>query len=190
MAMHHSDAGMATLLADGGYLISGHQPLNLTCDGHLAAGEIIKVYEPDTTGPQDCSTEPTGRALKRFVTPCPEEECDAARAQLEPYVLSQFCRIELLADMKRTATDCRSNFGGAADPVAAIFQALREICPDATAAELRTVLTAAEAELHVKVARLGGWKSPVLGVTPEIETWLELAKGRIHDLSWARTNVK
>jgi hypothetical protein len=35
MAMHHSDAGMETLLADGGYLISGHEPLNLIGDGHL-----------------------------------------------------------------------------------------------------------------------------------------------------------
>ena len=86
MAMDHSDAGMATLVADGGYLISGHQPLNLTCEGHLAAGQIIKVYEPDATLGQGSGSEPAERALKCFVTPCPEEECDAARAQLEPYM--------------------------------------------------------------------------------------------------------
>jgi hypothetical protein len=52
------------------------------------------------------------------------------------------------------------------------------------------VLTAAEVELHAKIGRLGGWQGDVLGTTEEIETWLELAKGQLHDLNWARTNVE
>jgi hypothetical protein len=87
--------------------------------------------------------------------------------------------------MKRTATDCRRGFELTADPVGKILQALREICPDATAEELCAVLSSAEVELHAKIARLGGWHMDVLGATAEIETWLELAKRRLYNLNEA-----
>jgi len=48
------------------------------------------------------------------------------------------------------------------------------------------VLAAAENDLYAKLDRLGGCQQKVVGVSEEIETWLELAKGRIHDLGWGQ----
>jgi hypothetical protein len=85
--------------------------------------------------------------------------------------------------MKRVAADCRREFGLADYPAGAILDALREICPDATKAEINAVLKSAEAELWAKMERLGEQCSDdFVGFTREIETWLELAKGRCHDL--------
>ena len=118
--------------------------------------------------------------------------------------LPQNCRIELLADMRRVATDCRRGFGAAADPVGEIFTALLNVCPDATTNELCYVLTAAECELKAEVVRLGGWKPPrvltaekpgVLTVekpgdlTIGTDVWVELAEGRLFDLDWTRRNL-
>jgi hypothetical protein len=98
-------------------------------------------------------------------------------------------KMELVADMKRAATDCdRDYYEHGDDSIGAILQALREIYPNATAEELLMALEAAEAELTEEVARLGGWDR--MGETPEIEAWLELAKIRTFDLGEARLNVE
>jgi hypothetical protein len=181
----HSDAGMVTLFGDGGYLVDRIERLEHVSSGWLYSGEILSVYAPKQTDRQGTSTGIASNARPRFVKRCPDEEIDAARQRLLPYVVPQSCRIEVLADMKRTATDCRRGFELAADPVGKLLQALREICPDATAEELCAVLIAAEVELHAKIARLGGWHTDVVGATAEIETWLELAKNRLHNLKEA-----
>jgi hypothetical protein len=190
VTMVHSDAAIETLLGDGKYLVNGDWSLNLASEERSSTGNLLSVDEPEATYGEGTSSGTRAHAATRFVKPCAGGDIDAARERLLPYVVPQSCRIEVLADMKRVASDCRRNFGRAASPVDAILQALREVCPDATAAELQAVLTAAEVELHAKIARLGGWLFDALGVTDEIETWLELAKGRIHDLSCARTSVK
>ena len=104
------------------------------------------------------------------------------------YQLPPSCRIELLAEMVRVAADCRRNYGGDADPVRSILRALREVCSDATNDELRIAVSAARAELYLKVIRLDGWVRS--GITAEIETWLEVAKGQIFDLEQACLNLE
>jgi hypothetical protein len=178
----HSDAGMVTLFGDGGFLINRMDRLEHVSSGSLYSGEILSVYAPKRVNGQATCTGMASNARPRFVKRCPDEEIDAARQDLLPYAVPQSCRIEVLANIKRTATDCRRDFELAADPVGKILQALREICPDATAEELRAVLISAEAELHAKIVRLGGWHTDVVGATAEIETWLELAKKRLYNL--------
>jgi hypothetical protein len=190
VATVHSDAAIETLLGDGKYLVNGKESLNFVAEERSFTGDLLSVDELGATYGEGTSSGTKAHAATRFLKRCAGADIDAARERLLPYVVPQSFRIEVLADMKRVASDCRRNFSLAASPVDAIFQTLREVCPDATAAELRAVLTAAEVELHAKIARLGGWSFDALGVTDEIETWLELAKGRIHDLSCARTSVK
>jgi hypothetical protein len=133
----HSDAGMVTLLGDGGFLVDRMDRLEHVSSGSVYSGEMLSVYAPKQMDRQGTSAGMASIAQPRFVKRCP----DTARQRLLPYEVPQSCRIEILADMKRIATDCRRGFDLAADPVGAILQALREICSDATAEELCAVLT-------------------------------------------------
>jgi hypothetical protein len=174
----HSEAAMITLLCDGGYVAKSDAPLERVSEGWLWGDHYVKVYAP-APGNSEIDTG-------KFIQPC--DDCDGFREKLLPYAVPPSCRIEVLADMKRVAMDCRRNFGLELDFVDAIFSALFSVCPDATGPELHAVLRAAELELHVKLGRFG-WNEDCVGVTPEIETWRELAKGRTHELSEARVNV-
>jgi hypothetical protein len=100
--------------------------------------------------------------------------------------LPQNRRFELVADMRRVACDCRRGFGAAADPVREILTALLTVCPDATAGELNYVLTAAGHELDAEIVRCDAWGLGSRDLTTEKGVWIELAKGRIFDLNWAR----
>ncbi len=173
----HSEAGMVSVLHEGGHVVKSNAALKIVNAGYLRKGRHYTVHAPARN-----SSQPNIDFLR------PGDDCDDFRERLLPYAVPSSCRIEVLADMKRVATDCRRNFGAAPDPVSAIFAALLALCPDATAAELRAVLDAAELELHAKLGRLG-WDYERVGVTSEIESWRELAKGRIYDLGWARGNI-
>lgn len=114
---------------------------------------------------------------ERFLRSYPASQPYAARGKLLPYTLPPSFRVELLADV---AADCRRNFGNTPGPIGAVREALKAVCPDATGAELRAVLVAAEDELLAKLDRLGGWHhNDQIGITDELEMWFELAMGRI-----------
>src|SRR5215204_2789242 len=61
------------------------------------------------------------RQRRQFVISCPEIECEAARVELLPYEVPPSCRIEVLADMKRVATDCRRELNPFVSPWVAIL---------------------------------------------------------------------
>lgn len=90
-------------------------------------------------------------------------------------------RIELQADMKRTAMDCRLEFAYTDDPAGSLVDALLDICPDATAAELRDVIKRAAKDLFAELKRLGCWRFGNETQSP-LAAWAVRARGRITDL--------
>lgn len=90
-------------------------------------------------------------------------------------ILLKHFRLELIADMKRAAMDCRFDFASAKSPVDAILEKLLSICPNATAHELKDVLADAYNELYHQITERDCWQwRPIAS---ELGAWGEIAKG-------------
>ena len=113
---------------------------------------------------------------RTFVKACAEPDADAVRERLLPYVVPSSCRIEVLADMTRVATDCRRNFSL---PLSRLLRFCRHF---AKFARIRRAPSCARCSPLLKMTCTRNW----IAWAAASRRWLASARKSRHGWNWRR----